>query len=124
MDHPGALQVVCAWSDADFIATLDGAFVGDAATHFGEILVLESWRALDRIALDLSGVATIDLRGLTALWQVAEGARAFGGVLEIQSAPPAVHQCMQAFGLTDRVVTGPAGEVRDLLDAADSEPGF
>ena len=78
------LKVVCAWSDEDFLASLQGAFAGEAAVHFGEILLLESWRGLARIALDLAAVEEIDLLGLTALWRVAESIQELGGVLEVR----------------------------------------
>ena len=66
------LNVVCAWSDADFLATLTGDFAGEAAIHFGEILLLESWRGLDRIALALQAATGIGPLGLSALWRGAE----------------------------------------------------
>lgn len=124
MADPFELKVVCAWSDDDFIASLEGDLRGDAARNLGEILLLESWRGLDRVALDLRGVTDIDLLGLVALWRVAEANHELGGILELQSAPPGVRRRMEAFGLTDRVVTGPAGEVRALLGGADTQTGF
>ena len=124
MAAPSAeLKVVCAWSDDDFIASLEGALAGEAATHFGEILLLESWRSLNRIALDLEGVISIDLLGLAALWRVADAASALGGTLEVQSVSLDLHRRLEAFGLTQRVLSGPPGEVRSLLGVVDGEPG-
>jgi ABC-type transporter Mla MlaB component len=117
------LKVVCAWSEHDFIATLEGTFAGDAATHFGEILLLESWRGLDRIALDVSGVRAVDLFALALLWRVAESALALGGVLELQSPSTTLRERMDAFGLTPLVHLGPSDEVRCLLGEADSRSG-
>lgn len=115
------LNVVCAWSDADFLATLTGDFAGEAAIHFGEILLLESWRGLDRIALDLSATTSIDLLGLAALWRVAEAAEQLDGVLELQSVPDRIRDRLDAHGLADRVLIGPAGEVKALLGAGSDE---
>lgn len=111
------LNVVCAWSAEDFLATLTGDLAGEAAIHFGEILLLESWRGLDRIALDLSGTTGIDLLGLAALWRVAEATEHLGGVLELQSVPEPVRERLRSHGLDDRVRIGPAGEVKALLGA-------
>ena len=107
--------MVCAWSDEDFLASLEGSFAGQAATHFGEILLLESWRGLDRIALDLAAVDDIDLLGLTALWRVAEAVQELGGLLEVQGVPETVGRRLSTFGITELVLTGPDGEVRSLL---------
>lgn len=115
MATPTELKVICTWSDEDFLASLHGSFAGEAAAHFGEILLLESWRGLTRIALDLAEVDAVDLDGLAALWRVAESAEDLGGVLELQSVPEAVERRLTTFGITDRVLTGPAGEVRALL---------
>ncbi len=115
------LDVVCAWSDDDFLATLTGDFAGEAAIHFGEILLLESWRGLERIALDLSGTTGIDLLGLAALWRVAEAAAALDGVLELQSVPDRIRDRLHAHGLDGRVLIGPAGEVKALLGAASDD---
>lgn len=112
--HP-ELKVVCAWSDEDFLASLQGSFAGEAAVHFGEILLLESWRGLARIALDLAAVEEIDLLGLTALWRVAESIQDLGGVLEVQGVPDTVGRRLTTFGITERVLTVPDGEVRSLL---------
>lgn len=109
------LHVVCAWSDDDFLATLTGELAGEAAIHVGEILLLESWRGLDRIALDLSGTTRIDLLGLAALWRVAEAVTVLGGVLELQSVPDPIRRRLGAHGLDEQVLIGPAGEVRALL---------
>ncbi len=117
MPTSSELKVICAWSDDDFLASLHGAFAGDAATHFGEILLLESWRGLARIALDLAAVDEIDLLGLTALWRVAEAVHDLGGVLEVQGVPETVSRRLTTFGITERVLTGPDGEVRSLLGA-------
>lgn len=117
MPTPCELKVVCAWSDDDFLASLQGSWAGDAAVHFGEILLLESWRGLSRIALDLAAVDDIDLLGLAALWRVAESVDDLGGVLEVQDVPADVHRRLTSFGITERVLTGPDGEVRSLLGA-------
>lgn len=117
MSAPAELKVICAWSDDDFLGSLEGSLAGEAAAHFGEILLLESWRGLTRIALDLAAVDDIDLLGLAALWRVADAAQDLGGVLELQSVPPAVERRLTTFGITERVRTGPAGEVRALLSA-------
>ncbi|HMU81130.1 MAG TPA: STAS domain-containing protein, partial [Microthrixaceae bacterium] len=90
---------------------------GEAAIHFGEILLLESWRGLDRIALDLSGTTGIDLLGLAALWRVAEATEDLAGVLELQSVPDDIRARLRSHGLDERVVIGPAGEVKALLGA-------
>ncbi len=111
------LNVVCAWSEEDFLATLTGELAGEAAIHFGEILLLESWRGLDRIALDLSGTTGIDLLGLAALWRVAEATEDLAGVLELQSVPDDIRARLRSHGLDERVVIGPAGEVKALLGA-------
>ena len=112
---------MCAWSDHDFLATLTGELAGEAAIHFGEILLLESWRGLDRIALDLSGTTGIDLLGLAALWRVVEATTELGGVLELQSVPDPIRRRLAAHGLEEHVLIGPAGEVRALLGSGSDE---
>jgi anti-anti-sigma regulatory factor len=107
----------CSW-DREFLAVLSGSVAGDAAHDFSEILMLESWRELDRIALDLGEVTHVDLVGLAGLWRVAESQRAAGGTFEVQSLPPRIHRRFRAFGLTGRLDVGRPGEVRARLSHA------
>lgn len=124
-DLDGALMTAkCCSFDHEFVAVLNGVLAGDAARDFGEILVLESWRGLDRIALDLRDVAHADLVGLAALWRVAESQREAGGTLEVQSIAPRVLRRFRSFGLIERVVVGQSGEIRSLLSHSKFEPGI
>lgn len=111
----GVLTAKCCSFDAEFLAVLSGALAGDAARDFGEILVLETWRELDRIALDLRDVTHTDLVGLASLWRVADSQAAAGGRLEVQSVPRRLRQRFQAFGLAARLAVGRSGEVRARL---------
>ena len=116
------LSAKCCSLPREFLAVLSGALSGDAARDFGEILVLESWRELDRIALDLGDVTHVDLVGLSCLWRVAESQEAAGGRFEVQSLSPRIAERFRAFGLAARVDLGEAGEVRSRLSPADFEP--
>ena len=115
------LTAKCCSLRHEFLAALSGEMAGEAARDFGEILVLESWRELDRIALDLGDVTRVDLVGLACLWRVAESQEAAGGRFEVQSLSPRLLGRFRAFGLAGRLAVGQPGEVRSRLRHAEFE---
>ena len=66
------LNVVCAWSEEDFLATLTGELAGEAAIHFGEILLLESWRAGPHRPRPVPAPPASTCSASPPLWRVAE----------------------------------------------------
>ena len=112
------LTARCWSSDREFLAILSGGLAGDAARDFGEILLLESWRELERIALDLSEVTFVDLVGMSWLSRMADAQDAGGRRFEVQSLSPTVDRRIRSMGLTDRIPVGLDGDVRARLSHA------
>ena len=112
------LTARCWSSEREFLATLSGGLAGDAARNFGEILLLESWRELERIALDLSDVTYVDLVGMSWLSRLADAQDAGGRRFEVQSMSAPVERRYRSLGLVDRIPVGRDGDVRARLSHA------